>query len=509
MARFPTVRSPNEHEIFTLAHHFGLSLTDSDVQAFRGLMARTADSYARLDELPEQSLRSSYPRTPGYRPPTEENRYNAWYWKNDIRGRPNGPLTGKRVVIKDNICVAGVPMMNGATILEGYVPDIDATVVTRALDAGGTITGKAACTYLCYDGGSHTAATGMIENPRKAGHSSGGSSAGCAVLIAAGEADLALGTDQGGSIRIPSSWTGICGLKPTHGLVPYTGLCQTEQTLDHCGPMASSVHDVALLLQAIAGPDGLDPRQGEQPPQDYLGGLDDGVAHLRIGVLKEGFGLEESEPIVDQKVRRAARVFSRLGALVREISVPMHAHGLDIWTPIAIEGSAVQIFESNGMGWNWRGFYHTSLITAFAQAWRSRPNDLSDTVKLVLLLGAHFRRAYHGRYHAKAQNLSRLLRAAYDSALETVDVLVMPTIPMRATLLPEPDCSREDKVMLALEMIRNVAPFDSTSHPAMTIPCGTADDLPIGLMIVGRRHDDATVLRVAQAFEQATDWRAI
>jgi amidase len=418
-------------------------------------------------------------------------------------------LRGKRVVIKDNICVAGVPMMNGANILEGFVPDVDATVVTRVLDAGGTVVGKAANTYLCYDGGSHTASTGMIENPHKAGYSSGGSSAGCAVLIATGEADMALGTDQGGSIRIPSSWTGICGLKPTHGLVPYTGLCQTERTLDHCGPMAASVHDVALLLQVISGPDGLDPRQDETPPEDYVAALDGDIARLRIGVVSEGFGHPESEPIVDRKVRTAIRALERLGTVVREISVPMHLLGLDIWTPIAVEGSAIQIFESNGMGWNWKGFYDTTLISAFARAWRSRPNDLSDTVKLVLLLGAHFQRAYHGRFYAKAQNLSRTLREAYDAALATNDVLVMPTIPMRATPLPAPDCSREDKVVRALEMVRNVAPFDSSGHPAMTVPCGVADDLPIGLMIIGKRHDDAMVLRVAHAFAQATDWQTM
>ena len=152
-------------------------------------------------------------------------------------------------------------MMNGTSTLEGYVPDVDATIVTRILDAGGFILGKAVCESLCFSGGSHTSDTGPVRNPHNTDYTTGGSSSGSAALVAAGEVDLAIGGDQGGSIRIPASWCGIYGLKPTYGLVPYTGIFPIELTLDHTGPMARSVADVALLLEAIAGPDGLDPRQ--------------------------------------------------------------------------------------------------------------------------------------------------------------------------------------------------------------------------------------------------------
>ncbi|MGD9537547.1 MAG: amidase [Alphaproteobacteria bacterium] len=506
MAKFSTVRTPSVEEILDIADSFGLTLSLDDAESFRGLMAGTVAAYSRMDDLPDPKLPVKYPRDPGYRPRPEDNKYNQWYWRCEVKGKKSGPLAGKRIALKDNICLAGVPMMNGATVLEGFVPDIDATVVTRVLDAGGTIIGKAANTYLCFDGGSHTTGTGMVENPRKPGYSSGGSSAGCAVAIAIGEADMSLGGDQGGSVRMPGAWTGVVGHKPTHGLVPYTGVFPIEATLDHCGPICSSARDAATLLQVIAGSDGYDPRQIGTKTQNYVAALDKGVGSLKIGVLKQGFGHPESEKVTDSKVKAAAEVLKKLGAEVREVSVPWHLHGLDIWTAIATEGATAQMLKGNGMGWNWEGYYATSLLDAYARGWRTRPNDLSETVKLVMLTGEYMHRNYHGRFYAKAQNLSRQLREAYDAALAEVDVLILPTIPFRATKLPAPDCSREEYVDLALNMLRNTAPFDASGHPACTVPCGVSDDLPIGMMIVGKRYDDATVLQVANAYEGAVDW---
>ena len=172
--------------------------------------------------LPNQNSRSNFRACPDIGRSHEENKYQAWYWKTNIKGSGKGVLAGKTVAIKDNICVAGVPMMNGSRVLEGYVPEIDATVVTRVLEAGGTITGKAACEDLCFSAGSHTCATGPIRNPHNPEHSTGGSSGGSAALVAAKEVDMALGGDQGGSIRTPSCWCGVYGLKPTWGLVPMT-----------------------------------------------------------------------------------------------------------------------------------------------------------------------------------------------------------------------------------------------------------------------------------------------
>tara|TARA_Y100001970_G_scaffold294370_1_gene451911 strand:+ start:12989 stop:14524 length:1536 start_codon:yes stop_codon:yes gene_type:complete len=509
MAKFPTVRTPTVEEVLDLGDDFGLNLSLEDAESFQGLMAGTIESYHRLDDLAEPKLPVNYPRTTGYRPPPEENRYNAWYWKSEVQGKKRGPLSGKKIVLKDNICLAGVPMMNGSSILEGYVPDIDATLVTRILDAGGTIVGKAANTNLCVDGGSATTATGMVENPHKKGYSAGGSSSGSAVLVSVGEADMGMGGDQGGSIRIPACWSGVVGHKPTHGLVPYTGVFPIEMTLDHTGPLARNVTDTALLLQAIAGPDGFDPRQGNCKTQDYIKALSKGVKGMKIGILKEGFGHEESEKVVDQKVKSAAKVFKSLGATVKEVSVPMHLDGIHIWNAIAVEGATELMLKGNGFGTNWEGYYTTSLLDAYAKGWRSRPNDLSETVKTVMMLGEYMHRNYNGRYYAKAQNLSRTLRDAYDAALSEYDVIVLPTLPQTATKLPAPDCSREDYLDTALNMIRNTSPFDCSGHPAISIPCGkSSGGLPIGMMIVGKHYDDASVLRVARAYEKkAGSWK--
>jgi amidase len=507
MAKFPTVRTPTVEEILDIADGYGMTLTVQDAESYQGLMGGTIASYSRIDDLQEPKLPVKYPRTPGHRPAPEDNPYNAWYWKSEVQGKKSGPLKGKKIALKDNICLAGVPMMNGATVLEGYTPDIDATVVTRILDAGGTIVGKAANTYLCFDGGSATTGTGMVENPHKKGHSSGGSSAGSGVLVAIGEADMALGGDQGGSIRMPACWCGIYGHKPTHGLVPYTGIFPIEQTLDHTGPMARTVAEIAALLQVIAGPDSHDPRQIGTKTQNYVNAVGKGAKGLKIGVVKEGFGHPESEKIVDTKVKAAAERFKKLGASVKQVSIPMHLDGPHIWNGIAVEGATELMLKGNALGTNWEGYYTTTLLDAYARGWRSRPDDLSETVKTTMLLGEYMHRNYHGRYYAKAQNLSRKLRDTYDAVLEDFDLLLMPTLPMQATKLPAPDCSREENVETALNMLANTCPFDCTGHPAITVPCSKANGLPIGMMLIGKRYDDATVIQAAAAFEKgAGDW---
>ena len=498
------VKTPTLDDLAHIAASYSLSLTPQDLESFRGLMAGMLASYARLDELTEPTLPVKYPRSPGFRPQPEDNPLGAWYWRTELKGAPSGPLAGKTVAIKDNVCVAGVPMMNGSSVLEGYVPEIDATIVTRILDAGGTILGKAVCENLCFSGGSHTSATGPVRNPHDPSRSAGGSSSGSAALVAAGEVDLAIGGDQGGSIRMPSCWCGIYGLKPTYGLVPYTGIFPIELTLDHTGPMARTVADVALLLEVIAGPDGLDPRQRvDLKGEAYTRALPGDARGLRLGIVQEGFGWEGlSEKDVDECVTEAAHAFERLGAEVRTVSIPWHRDGRHVWSAIAIEGSTMLMVLGNGMGTNWKGHYTTSLLDAYARGRLTRANDLSETVKLVMLLGRYMQDHYHGRYYAKAQNLARSLTAAYDAALRNCDLLVMPTLPLKATPIPPAGASREEYTDRALQMLPNTCPFDVTGHPALNVPCGMSGGLPVGMMLIGRIGDDATVLRAADAFQR-------
>ena len=270
------VRLPMVEQILEIAQSYKMHLTEEDARSFRGLMAGPIASYRRIDELAEPRPRVKYPREPGYRPGPEENPYNAWYWRCEIKGAGRRARRQERSRSRTTSASPGVPMMNGSQLLEGYVPDVDATVVTRILDAGGTIVGKTACEDLCFSAGSHTCATGPIRNPHKPEHSAGGSSSGSAALVAAGEVDMALGGDQGGSIRTPSGWCGVYGLKPTWGLVPMTGGMPIDYSVDHCGPICTT-ENVARLLTAIAGPDALDPRTTIARTQDYLGALGEGV----------------------------------------------------------------------------------------------------------------------------------------------------------------------------------------------------------------------------------------
>jgi amidase len=504
------VRLPSVDQVLEIARSFGMTLTSEDAASFRGLMAGSIASYNRLDQLPEPKLPVKYPRTPGYRPGADENPFNAWYWKTEIKGSDKGILQGKRVAIKDNICVAGVPMMNGSQLLEGYVPELDATVVTRILDAGGAVAGKAACEDLCFSAGSHTCATGPIRNPHNSEYSTGGSSGGSAALVAAGEVEMALGGDQGGSIRTPSCWCGVCGLKPTWGLVPMTGGMPISYSVDHCGPICNNVENVARLLTVIAGPDGHDPRTINARIGDYIAALGKGAKGLKIAVLREGFGhptTDSRAAATDAKVREAINEFKKLGATVDEVSVPMHYDGPHIWTGVILEGAAEMMIKGYAMGNNWIGYYTTSLQEAFARGWTSRPDDVSETVKLVLLLGDYMHRHYHNRYHAKAQNLRVLLRNAYDEVLKNYDLFAMPTIPFPATRIPPADAPREVYVDAALNMQHNTCPFDVSGHPAFTIPCAKIDGLPVGMMLVGKHFDEATLISAAKAFEDATDWK--
>jgi amidase len=501
-----SVKRPTHEQMKDIVASLHMSMSDREIDEYMEVMEGTFKAYDRLQQLPDNLPPVRYPRTPGHRPGSAENPLNAWAVKAEVRGAPYGPLAGKRVVLKDNVCLAGVPMMNGASTLEGYVPDIDATVVTRILDAGGTIVGKAHCEYFCLSGGSHTSALGPVHNPYKHGFSAGGSSSGCGALVGAGEVEMGIGGDQGGSIRMPSCWSGCYGMKATHGLVPYTGVMPIEATIDHTGPMTRTVADNALLLEVIAGADGLDPRQYDVRVDKYTAALGRGVAGMRIGIVNEGFGHPSSEQDVDQKVRQGAERLRALGAIVEDVSIPMHLDGPAMWTAIALEGLEMQMMHGNGMGFNWKGLYTTSLLDAHAN-WRARANELSRTLKISMLIGEYFVRHYRGHFYAKAQNLGRALRQAYDDVLSRHDLLLMPTLPMKATPLPDQNAPLALYCQRGFEMLPNTCPFDVTGHPAMSIPCGLSQGLPIGLMLVARHYGESTIYRAAHAFEQMGDWR--
>jgi len=201
-------------------------------------------------------------------------------------------------------------------------------------------------------------------------------------------------------------------------------------------------------------------------------------------------------------VKEAAHKFEQLGSRVTTISLPLHRVGMPIFMGIGVEGVTTTVAKNNGVGMGWKGYYTTSLSEAYARGMRTNPDDLSPTTKLMLLVGQYMLEKHYGRYYGKAQNMARSLKAAYDDALRDADLLVMPTTPMKAQPLPSPGASLIEKVARSMEQVANTCPFDVTGHPALNVPCGMLDGLPVGMMLIGRQWEDATVLRAGHAFEQ-------
>jgi amidase len=497
-----TVSRPSAADIDAAAKHFGFHLDADARQVFAAVVGEAMKAYDAVDELYGEF---ALPPTPerAYRfPEPADNPLGAWYVTADVSSGAHGPLSGRAVAVKDNIVVAGIPMMNGSRAVEGFIPSRDATVVERLLAAGARIAGKSVCEELCCSGSSFTSASGPVRNPWDTTRETGGSSSGSAALLAAGEVELALGGDQGGSIRIPAALCGIVGHKPTYGLVPYTGAFPIERTLDHVGPMTRTVADAALLLTVLAGPDGRDPRQPEGlAAVDYRAALTGDVAGLRVGIVTEGFGQSGSLPEADELVRSAARRFTEIGCTVGEISIPWHRNAMHVFNVIITDGATYQLLDGNGYGLGVDGLYDPELMAHFARQRAVTADQFASTIKVTALCGYHGLNALGGTSYAKARNLLPHVRAAYDAALAQYDVLVMPTVPGTAETLPEGNPQDLALLARALGKALNTAPMDITGHPAISVPAGLVDGLPVGMMLVGKRFDDATVLRAADAFE--------
>ena len=328
------LKSPNLERLHEIAADLGMTLNDEDANIYLSYFDSNLGAIEYLHGQREEVLPAvKYAREAGTRPQGNDNPFNAWAIKTSVKGRARGKLKGKKVVVKDNISLANVAMSNGSASLAGYSPEFDASVVTRVLDAGGEISGKAVCEYFCYSSGSHTSVSGMVENPILPGHTTGGSSSGCAALVAANIVDMAIGGDQAGSIRIPASHCGLYGMKPTWGLVPYTGIISSEYNIDHTGPITRTVDDNALLLEVLAGDDGIDLRRSARKPQvkAYRQAAKQDLKRYKIGMVREGFAGPNAMPEVDATVRLASESLQKLGAEVEEISIPWHAQGVLVW----------------------------------------------------------------------------------------------------------------------------------------------------------------------------------
>jgi amidase len=490
---------PAAPELRAIADDLGFSV---DEGVFEEFVSRARDSVLALRslrDLPQATPPTRYPRLPGGLPDPAENPYNGWSWRCEVTGADDGALHAVTVAVKESVCVAGVPMSNGSAFLEGHAPAYDATVVTRLLDAGACVVGRATTEGLGLSSGSNTAVSSAVVNPRRPGHSVGGSSSGCAAVVAAGDCDLAIGTDQGGSVRIPAALTGLFGLKPTFGLVPYTGVLSIETSLDHVGFLARSIDLISEALAATAGTDGMDPRQSgatevTSPRPD----------RLRIAVLREGVEAVGAADVIDRIGQVAATLRGR-GVEVEEVSVPEHALSAVTSIPVYAQGITTQL-QAGGTSLGWKGWYADTETATFGAAVRAAPNRLPDTGKLFAILGTYLRNAHGPRYYARAQNAALALRACYDRALRGYDALLMPTCAPEPVALPLPEApDARDVFDAGFGYHLNTAIFNLTGHPAVSVPAGEVRGLPFGAMLVGRNGEDQQLLATADVVASATE----
>jgi amidase len=507
---------PSTDQIRAIGAAFGMTLSPDECRFYQ---PHLTEQLAVLDAFVQSRLEEERPpllfpeRGPGHRPSAEEDPFGAWMWKSDIGGADTGPLAGRTVSFKDHVAVAGIPLAFGTTALLDFIPDFDATVATRVLAAGGRIIGKN--THHGF-GGLRSVGGGLGDfwdavNPHDPNRQAGGSSSGPAVAVAVGDVDIAFGGDQGGSVRHPAAYCGVVGLKPTFGLISHAGAYYGgEPSIDHVGPIARTVEDAAIALQAVAGFDGRDPRQGRDVPDsiDALTTLERGVRGVRVGALIEAFK-EPIETDVHDAVLAAIDVLRQQGAQVVEVSVPEHHSVLGPAGIVQLEGfRAARMSGPAGTGY--AGYYPTRLISALDRAWTEHADRMAGYLKLGWILGELSQRHFHGAVYAKAQNVRPGFIRAYDRALRDVDVLVMPTCPTVAPAVPE-RLSYEDGWRREIDVLgellpsyQNLQPFNYTGHPALAVPCGTAAGMPISMQLVGRFYDDPLLLSVAYAFEQAT-----
>lgn len=459
-------------------------------------------------------------------PDEHENSHGAWAWKCTVvdKQAKGGLLHGKTFVLKDNVALKGVPMLLGTNFIRDYVPDCDATVATRILKAGGMIVGKAVCENMCHSATSHSSGTGIVENPIAKGYSSGGSSSGSGVLVALGECDGAIGADQGGSIRVPAANCGIVGLKPTFGLVPYTGSGSNEPTNDHLGPMTRTVLDNAIFLEAIAGSDNIDDRSFAAPHPSAIPAyrviaslpIDKPLRGKRLAIIKESLSLPALDNRVIDTFRAAVARFEELGATIDEISIPIHSKGAAIWTGISKVGG--YLAKTSG-SFGRRGHQMLTLNSKVHPMGQENWDNAYVSTKNIYLNGLYAVQNFP-LLLAKATNLSRQLRDAYDAALDTYDILLTPTLPYVATSHAASDATPIEQIAKQIGLTTNTAPFNQSGHPVLAMPIGmlevlegrgeeTKVKLPVSMQVIGKWWDEMSVYETAYAWERANDWRVM
>lgn len=491
---------PTHAELRSYAAHKHMRLSDDELKVEHARVAGLLSMIGQLEKIDAPPNPGRWTdRCPGRPPREDEDPYRAIIRFCRVTGADNGPLAGMRIGVKDNIAVAGVPMTGGTRHQPPTVPAEDAVVVEQVLDAGATITAK---TNINGDG----AHFGYTRNPHNPRFWSGGSSSGSAAAVAAGIVDAALGHDVGASIRQPAAWCGLVGMKPTLGLVPSYGLLYWDHTLDHIGPITTTVADNAAMLQVIAGNDWRNPQcAGSEPmPGVYtdMNGLD--LTGMRMGVITESLEEAGCTQTVLERFSAAQRSFVRLGAEIVPVSIPLWSVAASIWFAVLATGmTAMDSSLGQGASHLGRIDVHRLASTGHRHLLESRELDFGGrTFPLVV---EHLRHAYYGIPLANAQNLRLELRNYISRLLSELDLLITPTTPTGPPKIPtQPHTtSAEEFHSSAWTPIFNTCPLNLTGHPAITVPSGLGDHgIPTGLQIIGRHFDERTIYRAAHAYEK-------
>ncbi|WWD10152.1 hypothetical protein V865_008286 [Kwoniella europaea PYCC6329] len=499
-----------------------LSLKSEDVEDYTRILAGAHEVFQKILDLPDYVpvVDKRFARQNVHKPTAAENESNAWAWKVSVKDEGSeGALKGLTVCLKDNIALADVPCSVGTSYIDDWVPNTDATVATRVLEAGGEITGKAVCENLSFFGASISSGTGRMDNVYAKGYSAGGSSSGCGVLVARGECDMAVGGDQGGSIRLPAAHNGIVGMKPTHGLVPYTGICLLERTIDTTGPMTKDVLSNALLLKVLAGSDSIDDRQLAGCPSpsqvpDYPTLTKQPIKGLRVGIVSESLDTELTDKRYADFVVDAAKKFLDLGAeVVEPVSISGTVLASDLWMVIARLSSYQNL---TGRACGHRGLYLNDFMAKFLPITQEKLDKMWPSAVATLTNGAYAWENLDPSLMGKTMNLSRKVRDEIDAVLGKYDVLVTPTmvkLPARIDNIPENPTPLQ-LMSYAAGVGLNTCPYSLTGHPAISIPVGflsPLDDptarLPVSMQIVGKFYDEATLYRAAYAWESNFEWK--
>ena len=412
-------------------------------------------------------------------------------------GKPLPPLAGVPIAIKDVMVTRGVRTTAGSKILDNFIPPYDCTAVARVEADGAVILGKLNCDEFAMGSSTENSAYYPVHNPRAKSRVPGGSSGGSAAAVAAEMSVATLGSDTGGSIRQPASFCGVVGLKPTYGRVSRYGLIAFASSLDHIGPFANTVKDAALMLRTIAGRDPMDATSADLPVPDYVAELDTPIKGLRIGVAKEYFG-SGLDPEVRAAVEAAIQKLAELGCEIVSVSLPHTEYAIPAYYIVATAEASANLARFDGVRYGFRAKSNT-----LSEMYRkTRDAGFGMEVKRRIMLGTYALSAgYYDAYYLKAQKVRTLLARDFDEAFKKVDVIAAPTAPTPAFKLGE---KVDDPLAMYLADIYTVT-ANLAGIPGISVPCGeNHEKLPIGLQLLARHFDEATMLRVAHAYEQAT-----